>query len=144
MLVLLSKKNFRWKELLAYDLLRLILMVFVMNLFRKRRNPSQERTTGPADFIYSVLGEITPAYIWVDLVEKRAKPCAIVIAIFYIIIGLTGLLPDLRYAQVDTTRMTHHRTEGVLFWNSETGLHRPGHCSSFLPCHSIPSDPSIQ
>lgn len=49
----------------------------------------------------------------------------------------------LRPAQVDTTRMTHHRTEGVLFWNSETGLHRPGHCSSFLPCHSIPSDPSI-
>ena len=86
----------------------------------------------------------SPAYIWVDLVEKRAKPCAIVIAIFYIIIGLTGLLPDLRYAQVDTTRMTHHRTEGVLFLNSETGLHRPGHCSSFLPCHSIPSDPSIQ
>ncbi|PVH62591.1 hypothetical protein PAHAL_3G331000 [Panicum hallii] len=50
-------KNCRWKELLAYDLLRLILMVFVMNLFRKRRNPSQERTTSPADFIYSVLGE---------------------------------------------------------------------------------------
>jgi uncharacterized membrane protein YuzA (DUF378 family) len=79
----------------------------------------------------------------VDLVEKRAKPCAIVIAILYIIIGLTGLLLDLCYAQVDTTRMTHHRTKGVLFWNSETSVHRPGHCSSFLPCHSILSYPSI-
>ena len=25
----------------------------------------------------ALLGEITPAYIWVDLVEKRAKPCVL-------------------------------------------------------------------
>ena len=105
--------------------------------------PKQARTRFRPSFLLPLLVYSLLKNSLVDLVEKRAKPCAIVIAILYIIIGLTGLLPDLRYAQVDTTRMTHHRTEGVLFLNSETGLHRPGHCSSFLPCHSILSDPSI-
>lgn len=79
--------------------------------------PKQARTRFRPSFLLPLLVYSLLKNSLVDLVEKRAKPCAIVIAILYIIVGLTGLLPDLRYAQVDTTRMakafvyTHKRNK---------------------------------